>query len=191
MRGPHARAPSLHHSPAVPLPNHNLPLASLSQQGAVSGHTSPEAFDWYAPAFVLLGLPLRHTEMASAPLAFTGRVRERYLFATSTLSSSRLISCHSEQWVKPVLFCAFLHVASLTLNCVRQANVEKSLLRPPPSRKIFLATLRCFSVHSSLTFFRERAGAGSSHTPSLPLHTRALLPTSSDTLIGPSAPASF
>ena len=36
----------------------------------------------------------------------------------------------------------------------------------PHSKKIFLATLRCFSVQSSLTFFRKRARAGSSHTPS-------------------------
>ena len=57
----------------------------------------------------------------------------------------------------------------------------------PPSKKIFLPTLRCFSVQFSLTFFRKRAIPGSSHAslfqpfipvlgcPFLPLHrTRPL-----------------
>ena len=36
----------------------------------------------------------------------------------------------------------------------------------PPSKKIFLATLRCFSVQFSFAFFCKRAGPGSSHAPS-------------------------
>ena len=35
-----------------------------------------------------------------------------------------------------------------------------------PSQKIFLATLRCFSVQLSFTLFRKRASPGSSHAPS-------------------------
>ena len=39
----------------------------------------------------------------------------------------------------------------------------------PPSKRIFLATLRCFSVQFSFTFFRKRASPGSSHAPSFQL----------------------
>ena len=121
--------------------------------------------------FVLLGLPLCHSEVASIPLAFTERVRDdTSLPLPLFLRRSRLLLPLSEGlrnlqpdfvifWTveEPVLFCAFLFVTSLTCTYIRPANIEQSLLRPTSSRKIFLATLPCFSVQFSFTFFRKRA----------------------------------
>ena len=59
----------------------------------------------------------------------------------------------------------------------------------PPSNTNWLATLRCFSVHSSFVFLRSNARAGSSQIPPLILHIHALLPTSSNRLSWSAVPA--
>ena len=53
-----------------------LSTCSSSQQGTVSGNMTLEALCWKTPAFVLLGLPLCHTEVASVPSAVTERMRD-------------------------------------------------------------------------------------------------------------------
>ena len=140
-----------------------------------------EALHWHTPASVLLGLPQSCTKVTSVPLAFNERVRDyASLPLPFFLRRSRLLLPLSEGFrnipphrvrfrtvVKPVLFCAFLHLTSLTLTDVRPSNVEQSFFCvQPPSKKIFLATLRCFSVQFSFTFFLKRANLGSSHAPS-------------------------
>ena len=104
-----------------------------------------EAFHWRAPAFVLLGLPLCHSEVASKPLAFTERVRDdTSLPLPLFLRRSRLLLPLSEglrnllpdfvpMWtvVKPVLLSAFLHLD------IRPANIEQSLLRPTSFQQNF------------------------------------------------------
>ena len=110
MQGPHLFiAVQLHHCPTT-----CSPLASIPQQGGVSSNMTLEALCWRAPAFVLLRVPLFHTEVTPAPLTFTERVRDDLsLFVTSTpffevlaLCShflrasgiSRLTSYHSGPW---------------------------------------------------------------------------------------------
>ena len=70
--------------------------------------------------------------------------------------------------------------------------MSNSLFRvQPSSKKIFLATLRCFSIQTlSLSFATEQELDRSMLALSA-LSVRALLPTSSNTLIGLSVPGSF
>ena len=68
--------------------------------------------------------------------------------------------------VKPVLLCAFLHLASLTLTDIRPANIKEPLLRPTSFQEDLSGTLRCFSVQTPFPFFCKRTGAGSIHVPS-------------------------
>ena len=102
-----------------------------------------EALYWHTPASVFLGPPLCHTEVASIPLAFTERVRDyASLSLPFFLRRCLLLPLSEGLWnlspycvpfltvVKPVLLCAFLHLASLTLTDIRPANIEWSLLRP-------------------------------------------------------------
>ena len=139
---------------------------------------APQTVDLHTAASVLRRLLLLHSEVTSITSAFAERVRDYTLFAPFFLRRFRLllplpeafrnISPHCVPFrtvVTPLLFCAFLHLPSLTLTDIRPSNIEKPFLCvQPPSKKIFLATLRCFSVQFSLTFFRKRPG--SSHAPS-------------------------
>ena len=155
---------------------------------------SLEALHWHASAFVLFGLPLVHTAVASIPLTLTERVRDytslplpfflrRFrLLLLKPSGISRLTSCHFRQWWSLCFSVpsSILHAWHLLTSDQPMSN--SLFCVQPPSKKIFLSTLRCFSVQFSPTFFRKRAGPGSS---------RAWPPTSSSTLIGLSAPASF
>ena len=143
---------------------------------------APEAFDLHTPASVLLRLTLLDAGVTSVPLAFTERVRDfsslpfpfflrRFRVLLPLSQAFRNIPPHCVPFrtvVKPVLLCAFLHLASLTLTDIRPANIEyDALWSNPPSQLELVRVMLPLSA----------------------LHTRTLLPTSSSALIGPSAPA--
>ena len=139
---------------------------------------------------MLFSLPLCHTEVASIPLTFTERVRDyTSLPLPLFLRRSRLLFPFSEGlrnippsfvpfWtvVKPVLFCAFLHLAGLTLTYIRPANMEQPLLRPTSFQEDLSGHISVLLGRPSLlsppppsltfAFLRKRAGAGSIHAPS-------------------------
>ena len=145
-----------------------------------------EALHWHTPASVLLGLPLLHAEVTPVPLAFTERVSDctslpfpfflrRFRLLLPLPEGFRNIPPYREPFrtvVKPILLCAFLHLTRLTLTDIRLANIEQCLLRPTLSFAKALELDR-----STLTL------------SALPV--RALLPTSSNTLIGLSVPVFF
>ena len=105
-----------------------------------------------------------------------------------------LSSDHVPFWavVEPVLFCAFLLLASLTLTDIRPVNIEWSLFASN-----FLPRRSCWLHYDAFqsnfpSFFDAKEQALVPAMLLLPTpHTRALLPTSSSTLIEPSVSASF
>ena len=114
------------------------PLASVSQQGAVSGDVALEGFCWHTQALVLLRLLLSHTEV-SRIFALAEWMRYNislghfhYFFKRCRLLlpfSENLWNLSSDFvtfWAvaEPVLFCAFLFLASLTLTDIRPINIE-------------------------------------------------------------------
>ena len=149
----HSDAPSLHQSPTVPLPNHKLSTCQSFLTTSRRWPHAPETVDLYTPASVLLGLPLFLTEVTTAPLASTERVRDDTSLAHFTLSLMfslfaptfwTLLGSH----VKPctILACAFLCLPP----CDRLRtyfHMSKSLFcTQPPSRNNFLATLSVLSL---------------------------------------------
>ena len=120
--------------------------------------------------------------MTSIPLASTERVRDdstlplplflrRFRLMLPPPEAFRNIPSYCVPFrtvVKPVLLCVFFHLASLTLTHIRPDYIEKSPFASNllPRRSFWLHYGACRpSVQSSFTFFRRRAGAGSSHAP--------------------------
>ena len=102
-------------------------------------------------------------------MAFTERVRDdTSLQLPLFLRSSRFHFLKaSGTVVKPVLFSAFLHVASLTLTDIRPANIEESLLRPSSfQRKSSWSHYDAFRSNPPSFFKQELASPGSIHVPS-------------------------
>ena len=97
-------------------------------------------FNLHTPASVLLRLPHLHSEVTSIPLAFTERVRDfsslplpfflrRFRLLLPFPEGFRNTSPHCVPFrtvVKPVLPCAFLHLASFTLTVIRPIQSRKS-----------------------------------------------------------------
>ena len=73
----HARGPiSSSQSNCTTAQPHAPHLPAFTSREGVSSNMTLEALCWRAPAFVLLRVPLFHTEVTLAPLTFTERVRD-------------------------------------------------------------------------------------------------------------------
>ena len=144
-----------------------------------------EAFHWYAQRlyfsdshFVMLKWPLFHwlspRESATVPIP---------LCHFCSFFDRNLPPDFMPLWtvVNPVLFCAFLQLAGLTLTYIRLANIEQSPLRPTTFQEDLSGHITMlFTVQSPFAFFRKRARAGSSHAHSFnssyPCFAAPLLP---------------
>ena len=137
--------------------------------------------------------------MAPVSLIFTERVRDfSSLPLPLFLRCSRLLLQLSEGHrnippdfvtprtvVKPMLFCAFLHLASLTLTYIRPANIEQSLLRPTSFQEDLSWHITMLFGPIPFRFLSQKTlELDHSMLPLSALPVRTLLPTSSNTLIG-------
>ena len=68
-------SPILLHNPVVPQTNHTLRTFLRYPAEIRQCYMALETFCWRSPTFVLLRLPLSHTEVSSVSLAFTEGVR--------------------------------------------------------------------------------------------------------------------
>ena len=115
----------------IQLHHHTLPTSQRHPARSVGGC-------WHAPALVLLRLPLSHTKVAPVPLAFTEMMLNDTSLPLPLLLwiSCCLLQLSESLWdlpsdfvahwavVEPMLLCAFLHMASLTLTDIRPTNIE-------------------------------------------------------------------
>ena len=112
-------------------------------------------------------LPLRGC--STIPLCHFHSFFEVLAFCSNFLKTSgisHLTSYHSGQWYS---LCFSVHSSFWRAShwLVSDQPTSNSLFCVhPTSKKIFLATSRCFSVQFSFTFLRKRASPGSSHAPS-------------------------
>ena len=82
--------------------------------------------------------------------------------------------------VEPVLLCAFLRLASLTLTGIRPANIEQSLLSPSNFEENLRGHITMlFSPNFLHCYYAKELALVPDVLLLLTLHTRALLPISS------------
>ena len=162
----------LHHRPAT-----CSPLPSNIKKRAVRGNVARKPFCWHAQL-------LRFSDSHFFKM-------KRHLFHWLSLSGCVTIPlCHFHSSFEVLAFCSPLSegLRNIPPYCtIPDSGRACAFLCLPPwdklgiyfrmskslfctrtlSRNNFLATFRCFSVHSSFVFFRSRAKAGSSQIPSI------------------------
>ena len=189
VQGPHLftviQPPALH-----------LPALPIQEPSVASWPLKPSA----GIAFVLLGVPLGYTEMSSVPLAFTERLRDdTSLPLPLFLRHPRRRPLESSSSFRAILdsgtACAFLCLTPIGMldidshppNQYRTVSFASNLL---PGNLSCHITMLFGPILLPPSFARELELVPAI-LPLSAVHARALLPTSSNTLIGSSAPAFF
>ena len=169
FRTSHASPPLLCHDQAAQLTTH-----TLSHQRAIGGDVVPEAFDWQAPASVLLRLAPSDCRVASPPITPAQWMRRDTMHVQSSFDVCALRShvpspcsafsprrTHGTTGASPCpLPCYSLHTfLRPTKHCHRVLSAP--ILLPQP---VFSSHSGRLSVHTSLVFLCSCALCGSIHT---------------------------